>query len=423
MKILLINHYAGSPGLGMEFRPFYFGREWVRHGHEVTIIAASFAHVRSRQPIVSSDFTEEILDGVRYVWLKTPEYRGNSLRRIVNMMVFVSKLWLYSATIARKYMPDVVVASSTYPLDNYPAHRIAKKSRALYGYEVHDLWPLSPIELGGYSKNHPFIRIMQAAENYAFKNADIVISMLPKTLDYMKSHGLKPEKWHYVPNGIDPAEWSEKKALPEKHLSIINKIKLQGNFIVSYAGSIGIGNALDNLIGAAALLGKDPVQILVIGDGPEKKRLAERSASSHITNVNFLDPVPRNQIPAFLEQCDILYIGLQNQSLFRFGISPNKLLDYMMAGKPIIQAINAGNDIVSDAGCGISIEPENPAILAEAIKKIVTLPVEEKKKMGEKGMSYVKRYHDYKLLAQKMLSLFLSVKNYRINDTTYHDTE
>jgi glycosyltransferase involved in cell wall biosynthesis len=95
----------------------------------------------------------------------------------------------------------------------------------------------------------------------------------------------------------------------------------------------------------------------------------------------------------------------------------------MMAGKPIIQAINAGNDIVSDAGCGISIEPENPAILAEAIKKIVTLPVEEKKKMGEKGMSYVKRYHDYKLLAQKMLSLFLSVKNYRINDTTYHDTE
>jgi glycosyltransferase involved in cell wall biosynthesis len=423
MKILLINHYAGSPGLGMEFRPFYFGREWVRHGHEVTIIAASFAHVRSRQPIVSSDFTEEILDGVRYVWLKTPEYRGNSLRRIVNMMVFVSKLWLYSATIARKYMPDVVVASSTYPLDNYPAHRIAKKSRALYGYEVHDLWPLSPIELGGYSKNHPFIRIMQAAENYAFKNADIVISMLPKTLDYMKSHGLKPEKWHYVPNGINLQEWNRHDSLSDEYISVFRELREGDQKIIGYTGSLGIANALENLIDAAQILKNESVQFVILGDGPEKNKLIERTHRNAVSNVKFLDPVPKKLIPAFLEQCDILYIGLQNQSLFRFGISPNKLLDYMMAGKPIIQAINAGNDIVSDAGCGISIEPENPAILAEAIKKIVTLPVEEKKKMGEKGMSYVKRYHDYKLLAQKMLSLFLSVKNYRINDTTYHDTE
>ncbi|MBM3434929.1 MAG: glycosyltransferase family 4 protein [Bacteroidetes bacterium] len=406
MNILLINHYAGSSGLGMEFRPYYLGKEWVRAGHHVTIISASYAHVRRKQPMVSKDFSEEFISGIRYVWIKTPKYDGNGLRRVMNMIVFVIKLWISASRISKKFKPDVVIASSTYPLDNYPAYRIALKSGAQYAYEVHDLWPLSPMELGGYSKHHPFIRIMQAAENFAYKNVNLVISMLPNTLQYMQGHGLDSGKWHYIPNGINPEEWEKESAIPEKHVVTLKNIKDQGHKIIGYTGSIGIANALENLISAAALLTKDKISFVITGVGPEKVRLEKQTIMKGVGNVFFLDPVLKKQMPALLDRFDILYIGLQKQSLFRFGISPNKLLDYMMAAKPVIQAIDAGNDMVGEAGCGISLEPENPEKLTEAIKTILSYTDDERAILGAKGREYVLKHHNYIVLADRMISIF-----------------
>jgi glycosyltransferase involved in cell wall biosynthesis len=410
MNILLINHYAGSPDLGMEYRPYYFGHEWVKRGHNVTIISASFAHIRQKQPTIRHDFAEEIFNGVRYIWIKTPAYSGNSLGRIINILVFVCKLWLKSKIIAAKYNPEIVIASSTYPLDNYPAYRIAKKSKAQYIYEVHDLWPLSPKELGGYSKYHPFIMLMQAAENFAYRNVDSVISMLPKTLDHMINHGLSPSNWHYVPNGINPEGWDKNEQLPAIHLELLRKIRQQGDRIIAYTGSIGLANALENLIKAADILRYEKMSFVIMGEGPEKDKLNVLVKNSGFKNVFFLDPLQKKYIPAFLDQCDLLYIGLQRQSLFRFGISPNKLLDYMMAAKPVIQAIDAGNDIVSEAGCGISIEPENPEALADAIRKVLSSSKTEQKQLGENGRNYVIKNHDYSILAEQIISVFRGFK-------------
>lgn len=406
MNILIINHYAGYPEMGMEYRPFYLGREWVKYGHSVTVIGASFSHVRNKQPRVVKDFTEEDISGIRYVWLRTRRYKGNGVGRILNMVSFVSKLLLQASKISLNYKPDVVIASSTYPLDNYPALRIARKNKAIHVFEVHDLWPLSPMELGGFSKHHPFIKMMQIAENYAYKNADVVISMLPKTLDYMKSHGLDPRKWHYIPNGINPSDWKKDEILPEELLNAINESKEHGNRIIGYAGSIGLANALGNLVNAAAILRNEPVRVFIVGDGPEKAKLITKVTESGVNNVIFFEPVSRRCIPAFLDHCDLLYIGLQRQPLFRFGISPNKLLDYMMAGKPVIQAIDAGNNMVGDAGCGLSIEPENPDELANAIMKVLSLTENERLVYGEKGHRYVLQNHDYGVLAEKMIEIF-----------------
>jgi glycosyltransferase involved in cell wall biosynthesis len=410
MNILLINHYAGSPELGMEYRPFYLSREWARKGHNVTILAASFAHIRRNQPKVSKDFTEEIISSIKYVWIKTPKYKGNGLGRIMNMFVFVYKLWFCATRISKKYKPQVVIASSTYPLDNYPAHRIARKSKAKYVYEVHDLWPLSPMELGGYSKNHPFIRIMQAAENFAYKNVDILISMLPKTLSHMQEHGLKPSKWHYIPNGIDPEEWVADQLIPEVHLKVLNEIKQQGSKLIGYTGSIGIANALDNLVNAATIIRNENIRFVIIGDGPEKEKLMTEVKRSNLDNVVFLEPVLKKCIPSILNYFDILFIGWQRQPLYRFGISPNKLLDYMMAAKPIIHAFEAGNDMVNESGCGISIEPENSEALTKAINTILAYPAEEVMKMGENGRRYVLKNHNYLALAEEMIWIF-SKKN------------
>ncbi|MBN2746796.1 MAG: glycosyltransferase, partial [Bacteroidales bacterium] len=145
MNIMLINHYAGSPQMGMEYRPYYLAKEWISKGHKVVVIAADNAHVRKIQPIIFASFTSESIDGIEYLWVKTPEYQGNGIARVKNMFSFVSQLNRKASFLSRKYRPDVVIASSTYPLDNYPAHKIAKLSGAIYMYEIHDLWPLSPM--------------------------------------------------------------------------------------------------------------------------------------------------------------------------------------------------------------------------------------------------------------------------------------
>ena len=102
MNILLINHYAGSPEMGMEFRPYYFAREWVKAGHRVDIIAADYSHLRRVNPEVDHDFQEDIIDGIHYHWIKTRTYEGNGAKRAITMAQFVSKLWLNTGRIIKE---------------------------------------------------------------------------------------------------------------------------------------------------------------------------------------------------------------------------------------------------------------------------------------------------------------------------------
>jgi len=406
MRILLINHYAGSRDMGMEYRPWYLGREWVAVGHEVVIVSASFGHVRQKQPEVDKDFTEQQIDGIRYLWLITPSYSGNGLRRMLNMITFSQKLKKYATRIADTYNPDIVLASSTYTWDNYGARKIARLAGAKYLYEVHDLWPLSPRELGNMPSYHPFIFSLQKAENFAYRHADAVISMLPNTQEHMIHHGLDPGKWNYVPNGIRVDEWSNEQPGKYALAEMLDSLKSEGFFLVGYTGSIGIANALDNFVTSAEILKNEKIRFIIIGDGPEKMQLIQQVKEKNLHNVIFADPVLKNVIPEVLESMDALYIGLQRQPLFRFGISPNKLLDYMIAGRPVIQAIDAGNDMVNEAGCGISIPAEDPEKLAEAIVELTKMTPDQRKLFGLQGREYVIRNHDYRLLAKKMIGIF-----------------
>jgi len=404
MNILLINHYAGSPQYGMEYRPYYLAREWVKMGHKVVITSASFSHLRSKQPKVNGNISEELIDDIRYIWIKAQSYKGNGLKRILNMLTFVSKLMFLSKRLSSHFKPDIVIASSTYPLDIYPAYLISRFSKAKLIFEVHDLWPLTPIELGGMPKWHPFIVILQIAEDFAYKHADKVISILPKALEHMVSRGLDPKKFVYIPNGIDIEEWqSFNTQLPEGHKEIIEKLKKEVKFLVGYTGSFGVANALDYFVKAASYLKDLPVALVLVGQGPEKENLQKYVTENNLNNVVFLPPVPKNSIPELLSKMDILYISLRKSPLFRFGISPNKLFDYMMAGKPIINAISAGNDLVAESGCGISIPPEDPVAIAEAIKKLIDMSPLEREEMGRRGREYVIKNHDYKVLAKRFL--------------------
>src|SRR5699024_9084452 len=203
MNILYINHYAGSPSLGMEYRPYYLAKEWLKFEHSVRIAASAFSHARAIQPTDSGAKIKKRIqqtdEGVDYVWYPTPMYDGNGILRVKNILSFLWQVWT-DKELTKNFRPDIVIASSTYPMDIWVAHSIAKKHKAKLVFEVHDLWPLSPIELGGMSPSHPFIIMCQAAENYAYKHSDVVVSMLPKVHEYMTKKGLDLDKLYIVPN-------------------------------------------------------------------------------------------------------------------------------------------------------------------------------------------------------------------------------
>jgi glycosyltransferase involved in cell wall biosynthesis len=405
VNILLINHYAGSPWHGMEFRPYYFAHEWVRLGHQVTIVAASFSHVRTRQPRCLGSMTWEDLDGIRYLWLATPAYSGNGVRRAANIATFVAELFRHSRLIVRDVAPDVVIASSTYPLDSIPARSIARKCGAQFVFEVHDLWPLSPVELGGMSPAHPFIAAMQWAESFAYRHADCVVSMLPKAESHMRAHGLAKGKFIYIPNGIDAESWRVNPAdLEVSHRAVLDKARANGRLLVCYAGAHGIANALDPVVQAAHVLRDAPVTFILVGQGPEKERLRRLALNLALHNVEFLPPVAKDAVPALLAYMDLLLISWQRSPIYRFGIGPNKLIDYMMAAKPIIQASDAGNDLVAESACGLTVRPEDPEDIADAVRTLMALSQAERSEMAERGRRYVLAKHDYRVLASQFLT-------------------
>ena len=403
MNILLINHYAGSEKYGMEYRPYYMAREWVKLGHNVTIVGANFSHLRNKQPTCK----EEIVDGIRYVWLPTNSYKGNGIGRIVNMGLFVLQLFFRPKAILAGFIPDVVIASSTYPLEIYPEKLIADRYKAKLVYEVHDIWPLSPMEIGKVSARHPFIRVMQAAEDYACRHVDKIISLLPRAEEHYLEHGLAKGKFFCVPNGVVISEHKSKvqaaSESSEECLQEMDNWRRDNYRIVIFAGSHGKANALDVLLSAAKFV-QSRTKIVLLGDGPEKASLKEKAEIAGLKNVVFFPRVPKQEVPLYLEKADVAYIGLVSTSLFRFGISPNKIMDYMLAKKAIIQSIDAGNDIVCESGCGISVPAGDGKKVAEAIDKMAAMPLEKLAELGKNGYRYVTKNHDYRVLAEKFIS-------------------
>lgn len=407
MNILLINHYAGSNEYGMEYRPYYLGREWVKQGHNVTIVAADYSHLRLKQPQVSHDLQEEIIEGIKYIWIKTPSYEG-TVSRILNMMSFICKLNKYAKQLAKKEQPHLVVASSTYTLDNYPAYQIAKLAGAKYTYEVHDIWPLSPMLIGGYSKHHPFIWIMQRGEDYAYKHVDKVISLLWNSEEHMKERGLAGGKFVCIPNGYNPDDWTEEVfSLPLSKIHQEEFDRLDGKLIVGFAGGFAASGSVETLIKAAALV-KDKLNIhfVLVGKGPVQETYEQIIKDKNLLNVSILPSVPKSLVPAIIKHFDIVFLGGTHSKLHQYGTSYNKMTDYMLSAKPIIQAVDEPGSIVERNSCGIRIEAENALEVAESILKLSSMTAEERTIMGEKGRQYVMANLPWSKLAEDFVAAF-----------------
>ncbi|MEO6278323.1 glycosyltransferase family 4 protein [Roseateles sp.] len=404
MRILLVNHYAGSPRHGMEFRPYYLAREWVRAGHEVTIVAASHSHVRAVQPEMAVQPREELIDGIRYRWLPVPAYQGNGVGRLRNIFSFLRQLRADAGRLTREFKPDAVIASSTYPMDIWVARKLARLAKAKLAYEVHDLWPLSLIELSGMSPRHPFAMLCGKAEADAYRDADVVVSMLPCVHEHMASRGLDLRKLHIVPNGFAPEEWQGDAApLGAELAAHLAAERAAGRVVVGYAGSMGLPNALDVLLDAAARLKDGPLSFVLVGSGHEARRLTERVSAEGLMNVRFFPPIPKAQIPTLLAGFDIAYIGWQRTPIYRFGIAPNKLIDYLMASRVVLHSVEAGNDPVAEADAGLTVPPEDAEAVAQGLLKLAALSPDERAALGQRGRAFAMAHHAYPVLAARFI--------------------
>lgn len=404
MRILLINHYAGSIYHGMEFRPYYMAREWVKSGNEVTIAAADFSHLRKKNPQVPRDFTEEVIDGIRYVWVKTPKYHGNGAMRAVNIAEFYCKMRAHAKSLAQDYKPEAVIASSTYPFDIYLAARIAQYSGGRFYFEIHDLWPLTQIEIYKLKTSNPYVKMLQKAEDYAFRNSHKIISILPQADRHIAERGFDTSKFVYVSNGVIPSEaCSNEKAGECEQVKTLSKLREQGYFIVAYTGNHAAANALEYFIDAAAIMRSERVKFVLVGGGNEKDALIARANEKAKDKVLFLDPVAKESMGALLSQVDVAYMGLAKCGLFNYGVSPNKLFDYMLAARPVIYAVEASNNPVRDANSGVTVTVGDPEAIAGAVRSLMALTSTERDEMGKRGRDYVLKNHDYAALAQKFL--------------------
>ena len=202
---------------------------------------------------------------------------------------------------------------------------------------------------------------------------------------------------------MDTEEWSNNHFYHSSYKKLFISLKNENKFIIGYSGGHAISNALEFIVEAANLLvDHENIVFIFIGDGTEKERLKKQSFNS---NLYFLDSIPKDSIPNFLKQCDILILSWHKSSLYKYGISPNKIFDYMMAEKPIIHPVQAGNDPVKQAGAGVSVEPENPQAIIDAILKINSLSSSELSMMGKNGRDFVLKNHDYKILAKKFIEV------------------
>ncbi|WP_411748559.1 glycosyltransferase family 4 protein [Reinekea sp.] len=401
MNILLINHYAGHPKLGMEFRPFYIAREWVKQGHSVTILAADYSHLRYCQPN-GHGRRSEIIDGIQYVWLPTIKYQGNGFARLLNISQFLLSGCSYLRKKKGEY--DHVIASSTYPLDILLAKYVSKGSRVTF--ELHDIWPMTLYTVGKLPRWHPFVMLMKVGERLSYWLSDKVVSMLSNAYDHVKLYGVKPENYCYIPNGVDSnAQFKFKDSLSDNATATLNAItELKRNYdlVAGYVGGHAISNHLDTLVATAEV--SPEVAFVFVGSGNEKEKL--KTSARNFKNVVFLDSIEKEEVAPVLKGMDILLISWADEEIYKYGTGANKIFDYLLSGKPIIQAINSPNNPVQLAEAGLTVPPGDFQAIAKAV---VTLKDKKlRDAMGQRGIQYVNENHQYCELSLRFIDFINS---------------
>jgi len=402
MRIWIINHYALPPTSAGGTRHYNLAKQLIQRGHEVLIVAANYNHFSQTYIPTNAQVGEvDAAYDVPFMWIPTPPYRGNTISRFWNMLVFSWRI-LQKKYLSMQSPPDVIIGSSPHLFSAFSAERLAKRLKIPFILEIRDIWPDTLVDLGRISRRHPLILLMRYIERHVYKHANRIISLLPAADKYLIQCGVKPEHILWLPNSIDTD------TIPTTLSPVTNQ-----KFTVMYAGAHGLANDLDTVLNAAKLLESQSlanrIRICLVGDGPDKPRLKERVQNENIKMVEFFDSVPKNNIYTELNKADAYLMLLKNSPIFRWGISPNKLFDYLAMGKPVIFGVETPFNPIEKYNAGISITPSDSTSLANAIEKLSVSSKDELQNMGARGKEFVFEKHNIAYLAASLEKLMVEI--------------
>jgi hypothetical protein len=401
--IWIINQYAQLSKTGTSVRHASLSHELSKLGFNVTLVSSRFTHYTNNKKLESSLPKLEYFEGFRFFRVPSINYENAyDKKRVLNWFLFA---W-YILKLPRKLneKPNVILYSSPSLVGYLAASRLAKKNRAKLIFEVRDIWPLSLVQIGNYSYKNPFIRFLQWIEDKAYRESNVVISNLKYAFKHMQSRGMDIKKFHWISNGFSTSERINSELLDQE---ISDKIPI-GKFVVGYAGTLGVTNDLNTLIDAAQKLNKyTDIVVVITGDGKEKERLKNKVSKLGLKNTIFIDQIKKLQINDMISKFDVCYLGLLKRPLFKFGVSPNKIFDYLVNAKPVIYAIDSGDySPISEAQAGVSIPPEDSDAVFKTILELKALPRNLLNAMGRRGRKYVLENYNYTKLAKKLAQNF-----------------
>jgi glycosyltransferase involved in cell wall biosynthesis len=414
VRIWILNHYASPPDHPTGTRHYDFGRVLAGQGHDVTIFASSFSHVTLQEQRLQRNerVRIECFDGVRFAWIRTTPYSANDRRRALNMLSYA-----VGAIRAQRRMPrpDVVVGSSVHPAAVAAACLIGGVRRVPFVFEVRDLWPQALVDMGALKENSAATRALRGVERFLYRRARVIISLPPRAADYIIPLGIPKEKVVYIPNGI--ADYDEHvlemNDSAKELVAKIEELRRDGYLVAGYAGSHVRANGVDTLVEAARTLrdrGVMDIAFVFVGDGLQKESSRQFADHHDLRNVLFWQSLPKRSIPAVLDSLDVTLFSLHDISVYKYGLSCNKLFDYLASGRPVVSACAIEDTPVSASGGGICVPSESPEEIADALVELAAMGQAGRQAMGERGRHWVYQHHGATALAGRFLDALVQAQ-------------
>lgn len=401
MNIWLFNHYAVPPNLYPLARPYHFANHLQKKGHKVTLFAASSVHLSAENLITDgSQMKARKIDGVRYVFLKARNYEGNGLQRIFNFFDYTFRLFTQTGKFNR---PDVIMATSVHPLTCVAGIILAKKYHCKCVIEIADLWPLTLVEYGALKEGHPVTRALYMMEHWIYKKADAVLFTMQGGKQYIKDQGWEKDvsldKIFYINNGVDLSEYQRQEKEEEYTDPDLDR---KDTFKVMYTGSMGTANAMYDILNAADKLKEQTdIQFILFGAGYLENDLKKYCEERQIVNVLFKGKVDKKYIPNILSKGNLNIMTGLSDRVSEYGLSMNKMFDYMASGKPTISNIQTQFDILEENRCGVTIAAGSAEDMAVAVKTFYEMNTDCYKEYCNNAKEAAKQY-DFKFLTDEL---------------------
>jgi len=399
-SIWLICKYASPEKYYFGTRHFSFAEEWVKNGHEVTIFTSNASHLTDQLPQFTGGRMIEEIHGVRTVCIKVLiTVKSSSAVRILSWIHFEWKVLITPKNQFKK--PDVVIASSLSILSIISGFLIARYYRARFILEIRDIWPLSAMQLGGYTTNHPFIWLLGKLEKFGYRKADVIVGTMPNLIEHVQEVEPKFKACICIPQGIKEELLNSLESLSEQYIA---ETFTPNTFKVAYAGTINPNNPIEVLLKAVSIMPEEEqVEAYILGSGSMLATYKEKY--SYCKRIKFIPPIPKKQVKAFLQHTDLCFDSVESE-LARYGLSRNKWIDYMNAGKPILYSFSGFQSKINEANCGSFVPFGNVALLAQEIIRYKTMSAEEISAMGKRAQKYLRENRLFSQLAREYEILF-----------------